>query len=182
MLFEKSDTTLDGVHRGNFGRPIAYIFILDNEILPKVKTFVNQDMIDNGKAVRSEYNVDFPVLFTENFDLSSMRVSAWVKCEYRKGKCKYNRASNNNLGRIKEIKPYMVISEIRSLYQDENDLLRTVTKRIYEQWDAELEQWHLKKVEYIFADPEFPVPSDNIEVSCRNSARLAHSAGVGVYH
>ena len=59
----------------------------------------------------------------------------------------------------------MVISEIRSLYNDENDLLRTVTKRIYEQWDAELEQWHLKKVEYIFADPEFPLPSDNIEVS-----------------
>lgn len=58
-----------------------------------------------------------------------------------------------------------VISEIRSLYRDENDLLRTVTKRIYEKWDAELEQWHLKKVEYIFADPEFPVPSDNIEVS-----------------
>ena len=41
----------------------------------------------------------------------------------------------------------MVISEIRSLYQDENDLLRTVTKRIYEVWDAEHEQWHLKKVE-----------------------------------
>ena len=59
----------------------------------------------------------------------------------------------------------MVVSEIRSLYQDANDLLRTVTKRIYEQWDAELEQWHLKKVEYIFADPEFPVPSDNVEVA-----------------
>lgn len=59
----------------------------------------------------------------------------------------------------------MVVSEIRSLYNDENDLLRTVTKRIYEQWDAEREQWHLKKVEYIFADPEFPVLSDNIEVA-----------------
>ena len=57
----------------------------------------------------------------------------------------------------------MVISEVRSLYQDENDLLRTVTKRIYEQWDTELEQWHLKKIEYIFANPEFPVPSDNIK-------------------
>ena len=30
-------------------------------------------------------------------------------------------------------------------------------------WDAELERWHLKKVEYIFDDP--PVPSDNTEVS-----------------
>ena len=59
----------------------------------------------------------------------------------------------------------MVVSEIRSLYQDENDLLRTVTKRIYEQWDAQLEQWHLKKVKYLFADPEFPVPSDTPEIS-----------------
>ena len=59
----------------------------------------------------------------------------------------------------------VVISEIRALYNDENDLLRTVTKRIYEQWEAELEQWHLKKVEYIFSEPEFPVPSDNIEVA-----------------
>ena len=59
----------------------------------------------------------------------------------------------------------MVISEIRSLYQDENDLLRTVTKRIWEEWDSQLEQWHLKKIEYIFADSEFPVASDNIEVA-----------------
>ena len=48
----------------------------------------------------------------------------------------------------------MVISEICSLYQDENDLLRTVTKRIYEEWDPGPKQWHLKKIEYIFADPE----------------------------
>lgn len=57
----------------------------------------------------------------------------------------------------------MVISEIRSLYQDENDLLRTVVKRIYEVWDAEREQWTLKRVEYIFDEP--PVPSDTIEIS-----------------
>ena len=30
----------------------------------------------------------------------------------------------------------MVISEIRSLYQDENDLLRIVVKRIYEEWNV----------------------------------------------
>ena len=41
----------------------------------------------------------------------------------------------------------MVVSEIRSLYRDENDLFRTVIKRIYEEWDAEREQWHLKKIE-----------------------------------
>ena len=33
----------------------------------------------------------------------------------------------------------MVVSEIRSLYRDENDLFRTVIKRIYEEWDAERE-------------------------------------------
>ena len=32
----------------------------------------------------------------------------------------------------------MVISEIQSLYRDDNDLLRTVIKRIYEQWDPQL--------------------------------------------
>ena len=59
----------------------------------------------------------------------------------------------------------MVVSEIRSLYQDENDLLRTVIKRVYEEWDDERNQWILKKIEYIFTDPEFPVPSDDLEVS-----------------
>ena len=34
----------------------------------------------------------------------------------------------------------MVVSEIRSLYRDENDLFRTVLKRIWEEWDATLEQ------------------------------------------
>ena len=57
----------------------------------------------------------------------------------------------------------MVASEIRSLYRDENDLLRTVIKRIYEDWDPNSERWHLKKVEYIFDEP--PVPSDTIEIS-----------------
>ena len=84
VLFEKSDTTLDGINRGNFGRPIAYIFILEDGLLPSVKTFVNQDMITKGKAVRSEYDVDFPVLFTENFDLSDIRVSAWVNANIGK--------------------------------------------------------------------------------------------------
>ena len=46
----------------------------------------------------------------------------------------------------------MVVSQIRSLYRDKNDLLRTITKRIYKAWDAEHEQWNLKKVEYIFPD------------------------------
>ena len=54
----------------------------------------------------------------------------------------------------------MVISEIRSLYRDENDLFRTILKRIYEVWDADQEQWHLKKIEFVFEDPELPVPSD----------------------
>ena len=59
----------------------------------------------------------------------------------------------------------MVLSEIRSLYRDENDLFRTVIKRIYEKWDAELEQWHLRRIEFIFEDPELPVPSDTPAVA-----------------
>ena len=64
----------------------------------------------------------------------------------------------------------MVVSEIRSLYRDDNDLFRTVLKRIYEEWDAEQEQWHLKKIEFIYEDPEFPVPSDNPAVPSDNPA------------
>ena len=55
----------------------------------------------------------------------------------------------------------MVISEIQSLYRDENDLLRTVIKRIHERWDPQLEQWNLKKLEFLFQDPDLPLRSDN---------------------
>ncbi len=58
-----------------------------------------------------------------------------------------------------------VMSEIRSLYRDADDLFRTVTKRIYEDWDADQEKWHLKKIEFVYEDPEFPVPSDNPAVA-----------------
>ena len=60
-----------------------------------------------------------------------------------------------------------VISEIRSLYHDENDLFRTVLKRIYKEWDTEQEQWCLKKIEFIFEDPEFSVPSENPAVAVK---------------
>ena len=46
-------------------------------------------------------------------------------------------------------KRQMVVSEIRSLYRDENDLFRTVIKRIYEQWNAQREQWNLRRIEFI---------------------------------
>ena len=59
----------------------------------------------------------------------------------------------------------MVVSEIRSLYRDENDLFRTVLKRIYEEWDTDWEQWDLKKIEFVFEDPEFPVRSDTPAVA-----------------
>ena len=59
----------------------------------------------------------------------------------------------------------MVVSEIRSLYRDENDLFRTVTKRICEEWDTEQEQWVLKKIEFVYEDPELPVPSENPAVA-----------------
>ena len=59
----------------------------------------------------------------------------------------------------------MVVSEIRSLYRDANDLFREVLKRIYEEWDADREQWHLKKIEFVYEDPELPVPSENPAVA-----------------
>ena len=55
----------------------------------------------------------------------------------------------------------MVISPVQSLYRDENDLFRTVTKRIWEEWDAERKQWNLRRIEFIFEDPELSVRSDN---------------------
>ena len=48
------------------------------------------------------------------------------------------------------IKRKMVISQIRSLYRDANDLLRPIMKRVYEQWNAPLGQWQLKKIEFLF--------------------------------
>jgi len=59
----------------------------------------------------------------------------------------------------------MFVSEIRAQYVDENDLFRTVIKRIYEAWDATQNQWHLKKVAYIFCEPAYPVPSDDPAVA-----------------
>ena len=59
----------------------------------------------------------------------------------------------------------MVLSEIRAQYSDENDLLRSVIKRIWETWDAEQKSWKLIKVEYLFDDSELPVFSYTIEIS-----------------
>lgn len=59
----------------------------------------------------------------------------------------------------------LFVSEIRAEYIDENDLPRTVGKRIWEAYDSELKQWHLKRVEYIFEDPEYPVPSEPVNVA-----------------
>ena len=58
-----------------------------------------------------------------------------------------------------------VVSEICAQYRDENDLLRTVFKRIYEEWEAARAQWKLKKIAFIFCEPELPMPSDNIAVA-----------------
>ena len=54
----------------------------------------------------------------------------------------------------------MVMSQIRALYRDENDLPRTVVKRIYEKWDKHRQQWELKRIVFIFEDPELPLHTD----------------------
>ena len=59
----------------------------------------------------------------------------------------------------------MVITQIRSLYRDANDLLRTVIKRVYEEWDAQAEQWKLKKIEFLFPDDDLPVHTNSPEAS-----------------
>ena len=59
----------------------------------------------------------------------------------------------------------MVVSDIQSLYRDESDLFRTVLKRIFGEWNAERGQWGLKRIEFIFEDPELPVRSDNPAVA-----------------
>ena len=59
----------------------------------------------------------------------------------------------------------MVITQIRSLYRDENDLLRTVIKRVYKAWDPALAQWHLNKIEFLFPDDDLPVHTDSPEAA-----------------
>ena len=59
----------------------------------------------------------------------------------------------------------MVISQIQSLYRDENDLLRTVIKRVYEKWNPALELWRLKKIEFIFPDDDLPIHTDSPEAT-----------------
>ena len=43
------------------------------------------------------------------------------------------------------VKFEMVVSEIRSLYRDENDLFRTVIKRIWEEWEFISEVWEYER-------------------------------------
>lgn len=59
----------------------------------------------------------------------------------------------------------MVITQIRSLYRDANDLLRTVIKRVYEEWDAPVAQWKLKKIEFLFPDDNLPLHTDRPEAT-----------------
>ena len=59
----------------------------------------------------------------------------------------------------------MVVTQIRSLYRDANDLLRTVIKRVYEEWDASVAQWQLKKIEFLFPDDDLPLHTDRPEAS-----------------
>ena len=59
----------------------------------------------------------------------------------------------------------MVVSQIRALYRDANDLLRTVIKRVYEEWNPALEQWKLKKIEFLFPDDNLPLHTDRPEAA-----------------
>ena len=45
------------------------------------------------------------------------------------------------------------------------DRVPTVTNRIHEKWNVEQKQWCLKKIEFVFEDPDLPVPSDDPAVA-----------------
>ena len=71
-----------------------------------------------------------------------------------------------------------VISEIRALYRDENDLLRTVIKRVYEEWEDTPERWRLKKIEFLFPDDDLPdIPTAQKPPLSINMAGLSRRRG-----
>ena len=39
--------------------------------------------------------------------------------------------------------------------------MRILIKRVYEQWNAPLGQWRLKKIEFLFPDDDLPVHTDS---------------------
>ena len=41
-------------------------------------------------------------------------------------------------------------------------------------------QWNLKRIEFIFEDPELPLPSDNPAIAVRTAAWVVDPAGMGV--
>ncbi len=112
VLFEESDTTLDGINRGSFGRPIVYLFILDDKMLPKVKVFINQKMIDTNNAIKSKYNVDFPVLFTKGFDLLDIRVSAWANAHHGKASINPRARVSTTWAELKKGMSFNIFNEV----------------------------------------------------------------------
>ena len=86
----------------------------------------------------------------------------------------------NVIRRGREVSRWSV-SEIRSLYRDENDLFRTVIKRIYEEFDAEREQWDLRRIEFIYRGSGAPGALRQSRGGCRTAAWVAYPAGVGIY-
>lgn len=59
----------------------------------------------------------------------------------------------------------MVVSKIRSLYRDGDDLHRTIVKEIYEVWDSVLERWTLREIRFVYEVPEVSVPSGGPQFS-----------------
>ena len=56
----------------------------------------------------------------------------------------------------------MVISEIHSLYRDENKALRTVIKRIWEERDIDEGLWRVDRVEIFYRD-NYAKPNQTLE-------------------
>lgn len=64
IVFEKSDTTLDGVARGTYCRPLGYIFIRDESDNPML---VNLEIVYEGHAIKYfKYDFEYEPLFRLN--------------------------------------------------------------------------------------------------------------------
>ncbi len=72
VLFEASDSTLDGIKRGAFGRPLAYLFLIRHGTVEK---FVNFEMIHSGNAKKSEYPSPYNTILSfskDRFDITNI--------------------------------------------------------------------------------------------------------------
>ena len=74
ITFEKSDTTLDGIARGPFCRPLSYIFIRDEQSHKNI--FVNLEIVWQGHGIKYfKYDFDYEAFFRLDEATARQRIS-----------------------------------------------------------------------------------------------------------